>query len=109
MNRDVDSALRRKLEAAQAALEAIQAGQEPTYRQLADAPLLDAWSPSEMGGSRICGFVEGHPSIADGPCTTSAVLHIAEDETWCRTISRYYRLGRRLEDLLSEELDDDRP
>lgn len=103
----MDDALRARLEAAQAALEAIKSGKEPTSEQLAEAPLLDAWTESEMGAARICGFVEGHPRIADGPATTSAVIHFAEDMTWCRTISRYYRLGRRLEDILVE-LDDER-
>lgn len=100
--------LREKLEAAQAALEAIKSGKEPTSEQLAEAPLLDAWTESEMGAARICGFVEGHPSIADGPATTSAVIYFAEDLTWCRTISRYYRLGRPLAELIMEKLNDER-
>lgn len=100
--------LREKLEAAQAALEAIEAGREPTPGQLAEAPLLDAWAASEMGGNRICGFVEGHPRITDGPATTSAVIFYADDRSWCRTISRYYRLGRPLADLLTEKFNDDR-
>jgi|TARA_A100001391_G_scaffold51157_1_gene31213 hypothetical protein len=106
MNKLKDDALRVKLERAQAALEAIKVGHEPTYHQLAKAPMLDAWAPSEMGGSRICGFVEGHPTIDDGPCTTSAVLHIADDKTWCRTISRYYRLGRPLQDIIKDGFDE---
>ncbi|UYQ73399.1 hypothetical protein OF122_06465 [Pelagibacterium flavum] len=105
--RIVDGALRAKLEAAQVALDEIHAGREPTSEQLADAPLLDAWADSEMGGNRICGFVEGHPTIDDGPCTTSAVIYFAEDYSWCRTISRYYRLGRTLERYLMKGLRDD--
>lgn len=105
---NVSEQLRERLEAAQAALEAIKSGVEPTPEQLAEAPILDAWAESEMGGNRICGFVEGHPSIADGPATTSAVIHFAEDMAWCRTISRYYRLGRPLAELIMEKLNDER-
>ena len=49
---------------------------------------------------RLIGVVSGHPSIADGWCTTSVVLAADEAAGWARTVSRYYRLGPRLGETL---------
>lgn len=70
----------------------LQEGYLPTTGELADAPFLDDWCPL---GPFLGGVVVGHPVVADGHrCITSAVLALAADGTWARTVGCYYRLGR---------------
>src|SRR5690606_21083280 len=89
------------------ALEKIRAGLEPTSEQLEEAPLLDLWGATRNAGEdevilRLVGIVHGHPTVADGPCTTSPVLYLPESQEWVRRVSRYYRLGRSLHEAMSE-------
>lgn len=73
-------------------LRRLQEGYLPTTRELANAPFLDDWC---LLGPFLGGVVVGHPVVADGHrCITSAVLALAANGTWARTVSRYYRLGR---------------
>jgi hypothetical protein len=74
--------------------EKLRGGYEPTEADLAGAPTLSDWL-LEVGGSLV-GYVSGHPSIPDGPVTTSIVIAMDEDAGWARTVSRYYRLRNRL-------------
>jgi hypothetical protein len=72
------------------------AGIEPTDIDLTAAPLIDNWYPIHRRGvMQIFGRVVGHPRHSDGYLTTSQVLRMAEDGSWVRTRSRFYRLGRR--------------
>lgn len=68
--------------------------------ELADAPLLGGWAvqPFAAGLVRLVGFVSGHPLLPDGCITTSAILAADEQAGWARSVSRYYRLGPRLEE-----------
>lgn len=89
------------------ALDRIQAGEEPSAEMLAEAPVLELWGVTRYASDadiviRIVGVVHGHPSIQDGPCTTSPVLYLPESQEWVRTVSRYYRLGTPLHAAMAE-------
>jgi hypothetical protein len=48
------------------------------------------------------GIVSGHPSLPDGAyILTSPLLWLADDKRAARTVSRFYRLGTSLQDLLA--------
>ena len=64
-----------------------------------------ALSPIGEGLHQLVGSVAGHPAIADGICSTSAVLVMDPDKKWVRTISRLYKLGPSLEEFLNEATD----
>lgn len=80
-----------------AELARLDAGHLPDAEVLAAAPLLTDYVIEPCAaGIRLYGVVSGHPSIEDGWCTTSPVIAADEQQMWCRTVSRYYRLGRPL-------------
>lgn len=81
-----------------AALEEVA---QTTQADLDGAPTIESWAVvSEPGGApALIGRVHGHPSIADGRLThTSTLIAMSEREGWARTINRFYRLGRKLEE-----------
>ncbi|OYU19151.1 MAG: hypothetical protein CFE34_06695 [Rhodobacteraceae bacterium PARR1] len=83
------------------ALEEAAAGPSPDT--LAAAPLLHLWSPVLIGADLcLAGEATGHPHLPDGIITTSLLLALAQDLTWARTFSRFYRLNRPLDAALSE-------
>lgn len=74
---------------------------------LAEAPMLDDWRyVASKLGARLTGRVAEHPRLRGGAIVTSPVWVIDPNESWCRTTSRYYRLGNRLdlEDALPFEM-----
>ncbi|MHA6299911.1 DUF6634 family protein [Devosia sp. CAU 1758] len=75
--------------------ERLASGHSPSPEDLSNAPLLTDWEPrwTASGVMYLVGEVQGHPKLADGPCSTSLVLAADVREGWARTISRYYRLG----------------
>lgn len=75
-------------------LDAIRDGATPTPADLADAPLLEAWSFEQRSVQVLTGRVYGHPTIVDGRRVTSSDLYASDGDRWGRTLSRYYRLGR---------------
>lgn len=88
---------RETVAAALAELARLDAGHVPDAAELAAAPLLTDYIVEPCaGGIRLYGVVSGHPTIEDGWCTTSPVIAADEAQMWCRTVSRYYRLGRPL-------------
>ncbi len=73
----------------------LAAGAEPDPAALADAPVLDRWSPGIRRAGCLVGLVSGHPRLRDGHLTaTTDLFAINSDGMWARTWSRYYRLGR---------------
>jgi len=75
------------------------AGEDPDPEVLAAAPLLEGWIITCISESRFVleGVVTGHPRLPDGHLvSTSVIVSLAHDDTWARTVSRYYRLGRPL-------------
>jgi hypothetical protein len=77
-------------------LRRLQDGFVPTDADLAGVPLLEAWSwVLDRGHLCAMGIVSQHPFIEDGHrCVTSAVMVVAENDAWVRTVNRFYRLGR---------------
>lgn len=75
-------------------LARIAAGDLPTAIDLADAPIITDWTMSVRPESCLVGTISGHPSVGHmRPGRTSGVFAFAPDFGWCRTLSRYYRLG----------------
>jgi hypothetical protein len=69
-----------------------------TPEDLADAPLLDDYYIYPHGNAAVLvGKVSGHPTLLDGPITTSKVIAVNEQEGWAETLNRTYRLGRPFE------------
>lgn len=89
------------------AAKRIKAGDLPTPEELDSAPYLDMWTVHAIPGNAyyifLAGQVSGHPTIADGSCTTSPVLHVDESQGWVRTVSRIYRLGKSLKESLEAQ------
>lgn len=85
------------------ALARLNRGEEPSAEELSAAPLLETWYMTERQGFlALGGTVFGHPTLADAvEVRTSCVLWIAADRRAARTVSRFYRLGTPLEDLLA--------
>ncbi|MFG6565324.1 DUF6634 family protein [Sulfitobacter sp. 1A13421] len=68
----------------------------PTAEVLANAPLLEDWSPGvEVDGcARLYGRVANHPRLSDGArIFTSPYLRLDPQNSWARSWSRFYRLG----------------
>lgn len=74
------------------------AGEDPDPETLASAPLLEGWIMTAIGESQFIleGVVSGHPRLPDGLISTTRIVALAHDDSWCRTIGRYYRLGTPL-------------
>lgn len=65
----------------------------PGPEDLVDAPVVHTAGPVVRSCLALNGPVYGHPHIRDGRlCLTSEVYAMAEDGTWARTGSRFYRL-----------------
>ncbi|MFP4362145.1 MAG: DUF6634 family protein [Alphaproteobacteria bacterium] len=98
------AARQRRLDSARADLERLGRGKRPTASDLADAPLLEAWSIAERSGyAALFGNVTGHPRLPDGSWIhTSSLVWLCEHGTAARSFNRWYRLGRRLEAHLFE-------
>ncbi len=76
-------------------LARLASGSDPDPAALADAPILDWWSPAQRRTGCLIGLASGHPRIARGHTTLTTELYaIDRDGLWARTWSRFYRLGR---------------
>jgi hypothetical protein len=77
-------------------IERIRAGRAPVEADLAKAPLIVDWRPViSPVGLRLFGFVAGHPRLGNISAMTSQIWAAGADDTWIRTLSRFYRLGLR--------------
>jgi hypothetical protein len=77
-------------------LRQAEAGEVP---DLADAPIIDDWLIVDLDGAlAMVGLVTGHPTLPDSIVMTSVLVGINEQAGWARTVSRWYRLGRRAGD-----------
>ncbi len=85
-----------RLEELVADLEHIGSGGVPAQAKLDRAPLLDPVGiatrelPCLVGGNR------GHPLLHGPTIVTSELWVFAPELGWARTLSRFYRLGRRM-------------
>lgn len=65
----------------------------PTEDDLRDAPLIRTDGPVVRPVLCLSGQVFGHPAVGQGHFSiTSELYAMADDETWARTLSRFYRL-----------------
>lgn len=69
-------------------------------RSQADAPILDQWRFAFRPAPCLVGLSTGHPRLpGDGrSIVTSEIFLISTELGWARSLSRWYRLGRRLDD-----------
>ncbi len=76
-------------------LALLASGAQPSPDALADAPILDWWTPAQRTTGALMGLVSGHPRIARGHTgLTTELFAIDPVFGWARTWSRFYRLGR---------------
>jgi hypothetical protein len=103
--RSGDEHLSRRLKEAKDALDRIKSGQAPTPEELAAAPKLEWWRLGEDTLFNVLeGVVTGHPLLPDGAFIhTSALVWLAADRRWARTISRFYRLGVSLDEAVARQ------
>jgi hypothetical protein len=94
--RGEDRDLAEKFQGLAADLAGIANGEAPAPSDLLGAPVLQAWTEVPYAASRLSGQGRGHPRLGDPRnLTTSMAVVVNEQEGWARTLSRYYRLGRR--------------
>lgn len=94
---------RANIRVARLALDAADAG--PTPATLAAAPRLAMWQIVWIGTDLcLAGLGSGHPHLPDGTVATSPLLALAEDQSWARTLSRFYRLAEPLSAALQPAL-----
>lgn len=76
-------------------MKEIRAG-VPPERLAADPPILERWMAAQRPAICLAGLSSGHPLLPGEarPIVTSDLCLIAGDQTWARTLSRWYRLGR---------------
>lgn len=95
--------LLQRLRDAENALARLERGEMPSVEELAKAPRLDFWYLTEHHSAlALGGVVTGHPNLEDGAhIYTSALLWMADEKNSARTVSRFYKLGMPLEDVLA--------
>lgn len=67
----------------------------PPSHVLDHAPILDGFTVSSREALCLKGTVTGHPKMLSGPIVTSPLQVLAPKGGWCRTQTRFYRLGAR--------------
>ncbi|WEK03882.1 MAG: hypothetical protein P0Y65_17060 [Candidatus Devosia phytovorans] len=76
-------------------LKLLQSVGHPAVESMIEAPLVEDWVLGYRLEPALIGTVVGHPLLADGPVTTSGIFYMDPSAGFARTLSRYYRLGRR--------------
>lgn len=77
-------------------LEALERGDRDLAGVLADAPVIDGWRYLPYVTACLGGGVSGHPLLGDRPSIATSMLFALNPEGgWARTLSRWYRVGRR--------------
>jgi hypothetical protein len=93
---------------AYAAHDLIGSGWTPGEKDLAGAPVINDWVVAKYSADFVlCGTVTGHPTLKDGPITTSALVAIHVDGCWARTWGRWYALGTRRDLTLTADSEDE--
>ena len=88
-----------RLSAMVADMEAIRRGTPPEDLSQGKAPWLDRWTIAVRPVPCLAGLSSGHPKLPGDNrlIGTSDLWLMANDWTWARTLSRWYRLGRPAE------------
>ena len=82
-------------------LKALRDGAIPSEAGILDeAPRIDAWSVAALAMPCLIGRAWDHPTLPGQgrPIRTSDIWIMTEDHGAVRTISRWYKLGRPIED-----------
>ncbi len=75
-------------------LDRLGSGVFPDPATIAAAPLLDRWIRSTRPAPCLIGECRDHPRLNGPLVVTTDVWITAADLGWCRTLGRYYRLGK---------------
>ena len=86
----------------------VDPGYRPKPEVITAAPLLDEWRvvparipPAADGMRELVGNVSGHPDFANGQrIRTTPLLFDNKSESYARTFSRFFRLGRPARETL---------
>jgi hypothetical protein len=73
-------------------LDGIVKGITPAPAELASAPVLRRYRLATRPSEIMIGHCTGHPTLLDGPITTSQIFLLDPEKRWARTLSRFYRL-----------------
>lgn len=84
-------------------MKAIRSG-VPPERLASDPPILERWVLANRPAPCLAGLSLGHPLLPGEarPIVTSDLCLIADDHSWARTLSRWYRLGRPADSPLGD-------
>jgi hypothetical protein len=90
--------LLRKLDGLVADMTALRGGSLPEELAGVEPPILDRWAPAFGNNVFLVGLSTGHPKLVgeNRLISTSELMLVSEDQTWARTLSRWYRLGRQM-------------
>jgi len=77
-------------------MEALRRGSFPESLTDAEAPILENWEMARRPIPCLVGHSFGHPRLIGSgrPIMTSDLWLMSADQSWARTLSRWYRLGR---------------
>ena len=79
-------------------LVAVGEGELPDQQRLQDAPLIDNWQLATRQAVCLRGEISGHPLLGHAAHgMTSDLWLLAPQRGFARTLSRYYRLGGRMD------------
>ena len=84
-------------------MERIRAGVPPEHLAI-DPPILERWIVANRPAPCLAGLSSGHPVLMGEarPIATSDLCLFADDHSWARTLSRWYRLGRPADSPISD-------
>jgi len=87
-----------KLDRLVADMKALRDGSLPEELAGVEPPILDRWTPAFGHSVYLVGLSTGHPKLIgeNRLISTSELMLVSEDQTWARTLSRWYRLGREV-------------
>lgn len=80
-------------------MEQLHRGVPPDVLADRDAPILHLWTVAMRTVPCLVGRTTGHPKLpgTNRMICTSGLWLLLEDQSWARTLSRWYQLGRPAE------------
>ena len=75
-------------------IDRLAGGVFPDPEAIAAAPLLDCWTPATRPTPCLIGYCRDHPRLHGPLIVTTDLWIMAPELGWCRTLGRYYRLGK---------------